>query len=413
MTDRRFDTPQSAREIAPAVTNAYPKVLEPAPRGTALLRWAMYASAFTASWTAAAVGGFNVVDYALGAAFVVLCVVALAQRRFLRVRAWMWAALGGAALTSAWNTIVSDEPFDATMMLRIFLTTVCVGMLVLSSLEWIGAAFLFRLLRVWVGGVVVNSLAAIAVSTGTVSFSGFLTQATGERLSGLASHPNSLAFSITMALAPCVFLVLAGPFRFFWVFCFAMMAWAGVLSDSRSLLLVGIPVLLLSLIVAVRRSHLRSWAIPILIVGGIATWWTLPNVIGSSRLAGDEGALSDAGRTVINENAMRIFLDNPLTGSSFANQAGVSVILTVLSAGGLIFAAGYYLFIFGPVHTLWRARSVTASPYGLLCIVALLGFGLLNPVFMERATYWPIVIAFAICRHSIESRAADRPVQQT
>ncbi|WP_148272860.1 O-antigen ligase family protein [Microbacterium testaceum] len=328
---------------------------------------------------------------------VLLFATAFFQRRSLQIRSWMFLPLGAAAVVSAWNTIVKDAPFDVVMLLRIFLTMFVVAMIVFGFQSWFGGDYLRRLLKVWVAGIAFNGLAALAVSFGVVSFAGILTQATGDRLSGLASHPNSLAFSVSLAIAPCIFLVARERGRILWVICLVLILWGGMLSESRAALLVGLPALALATVVSIARSRWNSIAWPILIVGAVGAWFVVPLVLADSRLAGGAGALSDAGRSALNESALNLFLRNPLTGAGFESQAGVSVPLTVLTAGGILFAIGYYAFVFSPVPALWRRRRSPIAPYGLITVAALVSFGFFNPVFMERATYWPILIAMALC----------------
>lgn len=376
-------------------------------RGTVLLRWLAYSAAFSSSWTGATFGGFNVVDYALSATLVVFIAVAFFQRRHIHVRAWMVFPLAAAALVSAWNTIVGGADFDFVMMLRILLTMVSVAVIVFSLNSWAGSDYLFRLLKAWVAGVALNALAALAVSYGVVSLAGILTQATGERLSGLASHPNSLAFSVCLAIAPCLFLFSTQRVKIVWAACLVLILWGGLLSESRAALLVGLPALALAVVVALARSQLRSFAWPALILGVVAAWFAVPLILADSRLAGGAGALSDAGRSTLNDSALRVFLQSPLTGAGFANQGGVAVPLTVLTAGGILFALGYYAFVLWPVPTLWVHRQSEIAPYGLITLAVLIGFGIFNPVFMERATYWPILIALALCA---ERRTKDAPI---
>ncbi|WZH38933.1 MAG: hypothetical protein PIR02_09725 [Microbacterium enclense] len=382
-------------------------------RGTFALRWATYIAAFSSSWTGAAFGGFNVVDYALGVTLVLFVGVAFFQRRRLHVFTWMLVPLVAAAIVSAWNTIVKDATFDAVMLLRIFLTMVSVAVIIFSLNEWIGGDYLRRLLTVWIAGIVANALAAIAVSYGIVSLSGILTQATGERLSGLASHPNSLAFSVCLAIAPCVFLLSTGRAKIAWMLCLAVILWGGTLSESRAALLVGLPVLSVALVITLSRSRLRSLAWPVLILGVVAAWFVLPLVLSNSRLSDGAGALSDAGRVSLNENALRLFLQSPLTGEGFDSQSGVSVPLTVLTAGGILFALGYYAFVFAPLPVLWLHRQTSIAPYGLVTVLALIGFGFFNPVFMERATYWPILIAMALCIKAGTSTTMARSLHES
>lgn len=231
-----------------------------------------------------------------------------------------------------------------------------------------------------------------------VSIGPLLGQPTGARLSGLTSHPNSLAFSLTLAL-PVVFYFLGSASSFWgkltWMLSGGVLVWALALTGSRAGLLVGIPIIVISFVSLLWSSRARLLVIPILIIGGILLAWWLPQALESTRLI--QGALdSDSGRVSYNSDAWRVFADNPVLGGGFANMRGVSVPLMVLSAGGIVLFVAYYAFAFRSLPVLWRARSTLLARTGAFTLIAFIGFGALNPVWMERATYWPTLIA-ALC----------------
>jgi hypothetical protein len=137
---------------------------------------------------------------------------------------------------------------------------------------------------------------------------------------------------------------------------------------------------------------MRIAFLPLTILVGIAVAFFLPPLLADTRLArGAED--SDAGRVLINDAAMQWFYQNPVFGGGYEVMHGVAVPIMVLSGGGLILAIGFYLFLLRPVPVLFSGRSQTIAQMGMLSLAAFLAFGFLNPVWMERITFWPAIIA--------------------
>lgn len=371
------------------------------------------AAAFTASWTATAVGGFNVVDYLL--AVTTLCLVGswILRRRVITLSWWIFLPSFAALLVSAYAVIFSgDETGSVTAMVRIFVSTAVIALVLSSIRDTQGEHSLERTLRCWAAGIATNALAAIAVSLDLVDFTGVLNQPTGLRLSGLSSHPNSLAFSITIAIPVLVYLIFSSSrlvTAAFWTLLMGVCMWALFLADSRSGLLVSIPTFATALVLVLWNSRIRFLAAPMLTLAGIVIALVIPSAISETRLAqGSEQ--SDAGRLIYNENAFTTFTNNAVFGGGFAAQAGVAVPLIVLSAGGVVLFVGYYLYVLWPLPSLWQARRDRLAQMGLLCLVAFLCFGFLNPVFVERATFWPILIALYCTQLQTHDRSAPNDV---
>ncbi|MDF2918220.1 MAG: hypothetical protein K0S70_2437 [Microbacterium sp.] len=355
----------------------------------------VYLAAFASSWTAVAVGGNNVVDYLLVAAVISAVLSRLAGRRQIYVAWWMVLPFVASVLVVAWDVMAGDaRSGELTMLFRVLISTGGIAILLTSVARASGTPALMRALRWWAAGAVVCGVAAIATWLGLVSFVGILEQPTGDRLSGLSSHPNSLAFSLTLVLPVLVHLaqVARGFWRTFgWVAMLALAVGALALTGSRAGLMVGLPLLGLALILALRASRLRVMTVPLLILGVVAVFVYLPGLLTDTRLV-QGSALSDSGRIIYNQDALSTFATDPIFGGGFNAQIGVAVPLMVISGGGLVLVAGYYLFVFRPLPVLWKARGLAVAQTGLLALAAFLAFGLLNPVFVERATFWPILI---------------------
>jgi len=356
----------------------------------------IYLSAFTSSWTAVAFGGYNVVDYLLAATVVATLVVRVTVGRRVFIDLWMVLPSITALIITAYAAIVAGAASgEAESLVRVIVSTAVVAILLTSMGAASGVIPLRRTLAWWAAGVSFNAIASGAVSLGLVNFAGLLVQPTGYRISGLSSHPNSIAFSIAMAVPALVYLLTTtrGSTRvMWWLANIAACGWGLLLSDSRSGLLVSIPALGIALILAIAHSRLRLMILPLLLLGGTAIAVYLPSALAETRLA--QGAAdSDSGRVLYNDNALEVFFRNPIFGGGFAEQAGVAVPLMVISAGGAILFVGYYAFVLRPLPPLWRARTDRIAQTGLLTIVVFVAFGFLNPVFAERAAFWPAIIA--------------------
>jgi len=341
-----------------------------------------------------AVAGINVVDYLLVGATVAMVVSRFSSGRAIYVDVWMVLPFAAALLVAAWSVVIAGEASGGSeMLLRILLSTALIAVLITASAADEGEQALGAIIRWWVAGVGVCAAGAIVVEAGLVSFVGVLEQPTGDRLSGLSSHPNSLAFSIVMAIPAATYLAqrATGFWRTsWWLAILGTFVWGLFLTGSRSGLLVGAPLLALAVVLVVRSSRLRIMTVPIVILSVVLGFLYLPAVLGDTRLV-QGAAQSDSGRILINDSALATFSNNPILGGGFSAQSGVAVPLMVLSAGGLALAVAYYAFVFRALPVLWRSRSERIAQVGILSLAGFLCFGLLNPVFAERATFWPIL----------------------
>lgn len=358
-----------------------------------------------------AVAGRNVADWLLPVAFSAMLLAWLVAKRPVFVSGWMLATTIATLIVTAASAFAGSGFNGFEMLLRVFLTTAAVAIMLTSIAVRSGTEKLLNVLRWWATGIAVNGAFAIAISLNLVSFDGVLEQTSGDRINGLASHPNSLAFSLSLA-APILVYLLASSRRFWgrawWLACLVATVWGLFLAESRAGLITALPALGVAIFLWVRSSRLRALSIPLLILGAIAAWTYLPQILGSTRLAAGEGDMSNAGRSVINKDALDLFQENPIFGAGFAWQTGVSVPLTILTAGGVVLLIGYAIFALRPVASLWHDRRTLLAATGLLAALSFAVFGLLNPVFMERATYWPIIIP-ALCGLLLRKPAGTNP----
>lgn len=371
-------------------------------------------AAFSSSWTAATVGGFNIVDYALAAAIVVALLAWALKDRTIIISFWMLLPTIGAFVIAAADVLINRGISVQTIdIARLFLSTTLIAIFARSEAEVGGLARTLRVVKWWAAGIVVNGLVAVLVSQGLLTTADVLNQPTGDRLSGLSSHPNSIAFSLSIVMPVLVYLVTQGSAtsrqRFFWLVGLTISVSALLLANSRAGLIVGLGVLALAMLIALRQGKLRNVAVPLTVLLGVGVWlWILPALLGT-RLAAGAGDLSNVGRVRFNAGALDDFFRSPLWGAGFDAQAGVSVPLQVLSAGGLLFAVAYYGFILTPAARLWRERKNLIAQYGVVVVIAILGFSLLNPVFSERAAFWvPLMFAAGLIAQKRRDKAVDQ-----
>jgi hypothetical protein len=358
------------------------------------------AAAFTSSWSAVSLFGVNVVDWLLAAAAICALSARIAHLRPLYISHWMLAPFLAALVVEA-AAIISGRSlsFNGVMVLRVLLATTVIAVLVQTFAIANPREKLVRLLGWWAAGIACSALAAVLVASGRISLQGILVQSTGERLSGLAAHPNGLAFSLTVAFPVTVYFMRTQRRRLslIWVVALGLELGALFLSDSRSGLLVGAASLGLAILMAIRSARARALMAPVLLLAGTIAFTSLPPLLAGSRLI--TGApQSDQARSLINSRALEQFLNNPFLGGGFDALGGVAVPLQVASTGGIALIIGYYLFVLRPLAPLWRGRGDELAASSLLSVVILLMFSLSNPVILERAAFWPGLIALLYIR---------------
>ncbi|WP_442574761.1 O-antigen ligase family protein [Microbacterium sp. F51-2R] len=358
---------------------------------------ALALAAVSSSWTGANFGTLNVTDVFLAIAAVFSMLGWLSGRRTMMVQSWMLAPLLGVVIITAVDVIVRSEPVSggATMLPRLLFSTTLLAILIWSESNRL-QGHVWYALRWWAAGVAINASAAALIDGGFLVVDGWIDQPAGDwRASGLAFHPNSLALALTIALPIMVMLLTRSATwagRVGWIAAIAVTVNALFLADSRAGLIVAFPGLALSILIALRRGRARVFVAPFVIVAGVLAYLYVLPALAGTRLTAESGALSDVGRVQYNATALQIFAEQPLVGGGFDAEIGVAVPLQVLTIGGIVFALCYYTFLLVPGVAIWRNRRDSAAPYGIVYILALLGFGLLNPGLAERVSFWPLLV---------------------
>jgi hypothetical protein len=376
-----------------------------------LMDVALSAAAFTSSWSAVSLYGVNVVDWLLAAAAIFALCARITHRRPLYISHWMLAPFLAALVVEAAAMISGRSlSFNGVMVVRVLLATTVIAMLLQTFAIANPREKLVRLLGWWAAGIACSALVAALVASGQISLQGILVQSTGERLSGLAAHPNGLAFSLTIAFPVVVYFIRTQRRgrALLWVVALGLDLGALFLSDSRSGLIVGAVSLALAILLAVRSARVRVLMAPVLLLAGTIAVTSLPTLLAGSRLI--TGApQSDQARSLINSRALEQFLNNPLLGGGFDALGGVAVPLQIVSTGGFALMLGYYLFVLRPLGPLWRGRRDALATTGVLTLVMLLLFSLSNPVILERAAFWPGLIGLFYVRRIADALPPRTP----
>lgn len=360
-------------------------------------------SAFTSSWTGVDIYEVTVVDVALILATVFSLLSWTVGGRKIYLRTWMFLPPIGALLIVATGVIFrQDTNIGLDYIFRITFGTTLIAILINSERATRGASGLMRLLHWWAFGIVVNAAIVVLADSDLINIANFVNNETGTmRAIGLAFHPNSLAFSLSIAL-PVLAWLWSRPgggslAKFIWLGGFLACINALYLADSRAGLLVGASAGLVGVFIAIRGTWARLLSLPLVFFAGVALLHYVPPLLATTRFASRGSAASDSLRTQYNSAALDAFAAHPVFGSGFGAMTGVAIPLQLLSSGGLVLLALYTAFIAVPTLQFFSRPRGALCNYGILVVGTIVGFGLLNSALTERVTYWaPLIIASII-----------------
>ncbi|MFC4902286.1 O-antigen ligase family protein [Kocuria oceani] len=345
----------------------------------------------------------TVVDIALTLAIMFSLLSWAVGGRTMHLRLWMLLPPIGSILIVAIGVLFrQDTNVGLDYILRIFFGTTLIAILINSEGATRGASGLMRLLHWWAFGIVVNAVIVALTDTGTINTKNFVNNETGTmRAIGLAFHPNSLAFSLAIAL-PVLTWLWSRPgggrlAKFIWLGGFLVCMNALYLADSRAGLLVGASAGLVGIFIAIRSTWARLLSLPLAFFAGVALLHYVPPLLATTRFANRSSAASDSLRIQYNTAALDAFATHPVFGSGFGSMTGVAIPLQLLSSGGFVLLMLYTAFIAAPTLQFFSKTRSALSNYGLLVVGTIIGFGLLNSALTERVTYWaPLIIASII-----------------
>jgi hypothetical protein len=378
------------------------------------------AAALTAPWTGARWNNVGLCDAFLLLAIFALVFERLSSRREIVLFSWYLAPFAAALFilvvdvaTNRSSLPVSlssllTESGGGTFAFRLAIATAVVAIAISSETWTFGRRSAWRILKVWAVGCIVGGAAALSDRWGLTDFSLLVTQATGERSSGLAFHPNSLAFSLSLSIPIAALLCKTAQSRaekVMWAIGLAVAAVGLYQADSRAGLIVGYGSLAAVLALTIWQSRVRWTLLPLGLLSIPMYITYLAPLLATTRLVGDAGtAQSNQGRMDFAANAFQSFASSPILGAGLENASGVAVPLVIMSAGGLALLLPYYFFYIRATVAIVRQPDNPYRAYFLIYVSCLLLFGILNNGFSERFMFWPLLVAFSLY-------AAPRPAQ--
>jgi len=389
---------------------------------TSLIIWA---AVLTSPWTGVKVAGLNVCDLLIVLAFVPLTLDALARKRVVLLRWWMFMPTLGALfilgidviirnlslgqqLESSGNvsgsTAAGDTGGGAIFVARIALATLAIAILVASEVATYGSQRGVTLLRAWTLGISVSAFATITDTYGLTNVAEYtFHQVSDFRAFGLAFHPNSLAQTIALGLPLMLLFAVRSErliLKLFWIAGIIAGLSSLLLANSRGGLAVGFIGLIVSVLLLIQRTKARRWGPPLILLAAIPLYFAATWLVDNTRLGGSGGAnLSDVGRSAYIDQGLKLFSESPIVGVGLGLGSGVSVPVLVMSSGGILFLLFYYLFIFVG----WKDLFLNAKDlFYALCFVsvtALIVIGFLNNSVNERYDF----VVVAVCAAMIAS----------
>ncbi len=379
-------------------------------------------SALTSTWGGLRPGGLQLVDFFLAASLLCAFMGSVAQGKvFLAVpRSYM--------ICVAWFVCVVmliglvNTPTLGFLDTRVQLTPRGDSMAngVASGIQWLVAQVMLPLcvmaLGVWrkwtvrlIGGAwvwsaIISSCVAILDATGVASISHALIGLgadTGGREAGLASHANSLGVSAAMAIPLCLVtlrrnVLLEG-------LSLAVLLAGVLLSGGRGAQVASLCALIGGLLYRGTRNELvRSLRvlIPAVVLGGWLLFGTSMNSQEGAyfRFGGEAGGIeSDRGRLLLAGQALEDFQQHPLGGIGLGNITYAhSIYLQLLSAGGVVMAIGFFLYMAGLFRDVYLCRGDQLAVAAGGTLLVWLGVGIVENNLVDRYLYFPCGVVAAL-----------------
>ncbi|MDF2993823.1 MAG: hypothetical protein K0S37_4337 [Microbacterium sp.] len=387
----------------------------------------------TSTWTGVSISDVQIVDLALAVAAVLVVADALTGRRTIPVP-W-WVGVGGLTVLAIATVHVffpTSEGYMGTRYTVLFneRTVAADGSLgsILVGVRWCVAliilpvvtAYLVRtrptLLRsiafAFVVGAAVSSAVALSDWFGFTQIGPSLIggPSISGRQNGLASHVNSLAFACVLAI-PLAMHVF--PWRRFTILLLLLVIGGGVfITGSRGGQVGAVLALLISLFFLRAARKAIVW-FAVLAVGALAVVSAVAPqyfTLGATLLRFDTGTASDAGRSLVGEQALLDFGTHPIFGVGLPIITHAhSVPLQLVASGGMVLAVGITIYWVAAVVYGWRYRWVAdgASAAAAVAIVLWVGQSLIQNQLVDRFLYVPIAMvagAYVLARARSERR---------
>ena len=386
----------------------------------------IYLGAATSPWNALGARGLRLSDFLLGGAFLVLL---FARSLDVGVPAWVWWGAGSVVAVTAGQQLL-DGGSGAAAQVGAYSD-------LLVASEWVAAllglpvlvlsagarsrAAIRRTAWWWAVGCAGSALIAFTDRLGLTAVAARLgTEAVGDRLPGLAAHPNAMGGAAVLALPVLVHAARTriGP-RPVTVGA-AVACLLGVYSSGSRGAAGTLLVLLGTAALTDPRLHRNvHLLVPVALLTAAATLWAAATgaattLLRTFRLAGDErvsGIESNLGRERLADQALAHFAEHPVIGSGIgAITRAHSVPLQLLESGGLVLFCGFTLYALGAARVAWRHRRRGPFEFALgLSIFGWIVLGLVQNLITDRYLYVSIACLAALSTLERRAEATPRP----
>jgi hypothetical protein len=377
---------------------------------------------FASTWTGVSVGGLQIVDICLVIATALVILDAVTGRRPITIP-W-WITVGGATVIVL-AVVHVFFPTDASYMSTRFTVLINERLIeadgsagsVLIALRWCVAiialpvvtAYLAQtrplLLRsiagAFLAGAAVSSLVAVSDWTGLTQIGPGLIggPSISGRQNGLASHVNSLAFGCVLAIPLGMYVF---PYHRARTLLLLVVCIGGVfVSGSRGGQVATVVAFLASFFLLRSARKAIGWFIVAIFVavGLISALAPQYFVLGATLLRFDTGAASDAGRSLVGEQAVLDFLTHPFFGVGLPIITHAhSVPLQLIASGGILLTLGFSIYCIGAFISGLRHRKLVdgASMAAAISVLLWVGQGVIQNQLVDRFLYVPIAIIAAV-----------------
>ena len=388
-------------------------------------------ASFTATW-----GGFTIAGLQLADMFLVVTIAAIGAMvvfgdlRF-RIPWWIFAPvfaillcllamsfdpIPDAVFSSRYQPpFITPDSMTKAAYWIIALVAVPLAAIACSKLDpraitWILAFFL--------AGASLSALIALADLTAFTHIAqsiGYVSN--NRRQPGLAVHPNSLGIACVIAAPFAVHFMNGAKRRWLPTVALVLLFGGALACGSRGTQLILPVAVVFAIIVSPQRKSviklLSGFAAVALFVGFFVVQQLVLGFLGEVlRFGGGANTGGDSERKMLALQALEDFSQYPFFGIGIEHIIEAhNIYLQILSAGGLVLAAGMMTYWFCTLFACWRAGrvGVSAAPFIFISIVAWLVIGAIENQLTDRLLYYTVGCAAALAAGSV-AKTRKRPM---
>lgn len=327
----------------------------------------------------------------------------------------------------------SSSTLAGQLLIALTIVPIIVALTVRS---WMRARILINL---WLAGSAISCMVAALAALGHINLQQVITghdysilvgyNEEAGRYTGLAVHAVLLGISAAMCVPIALSRMTSTKHTIRYGLLVCLYCLAVLVSGSRSALIGTVAAFV---IVFVWRARARKRIILLMLVGGVAAFITgvgssslstIQRLLGGNSLASSSVNTSDTARLGHYSEALQAFFNRPLTGYGFEGLRGAhNIVLELLSSGGPLALAGYFVIIGGTLSAAHMVYSRIPSDQnidvlGIVgAIVVFLVVSMVDNASLDRFVYLPIGITlglvFMVQRENVRDREhgpAPRP----